>query len=217
MTDLHTLLAPMSETVILGNGAFPEKESVRQLLRTAKTIICCDGAVNKIATIGITPTVVVGDLDSIAIDQLERLGAIVHPDKSEEYNDMQKALKYCMANHIDNVLLIGFAGLREDHFIANVSIMANYSDRLQMTMVTDHGVFNVIHNTTTLPSIPGMQVSIFVKNEHLPLTFHRLKYPVEHRCFQHFWEASLNEALTSDFTIELHGEGCVVVYRVVER
>lgn len=217
MTDLHTLLAPMSETVILGNGAFPEKESVRQLLRTAKTIICCDGAVNKIATIGITPTVVVGDLDSIAIDQLERLGAIVHPDKSEEYNDMQKALKYCMANHIDNVLLIGFAGLREDHFIANVSIMANYSDRLQMTMVTDHGVFNVIHNTTTLPSIPGMQVSIFVKNEHLPLTFHRLKYPVEHRCFQHFWEASLNEALTSDFTIELHGEGCVVIYRAVER
>ena len=199
-------------TVILANGQFPCSNTALECLRQAEQIICCDGALDKLVAAGYEPTAIVGDLDSAQAADLQRWKDRVHPDKSEEYNDLQKALKYCIANELNLVTLLGCGGGREDHFIANLSIMATYSEHLDMKMVTDYGTFIAIRQTTTLPSQEGQQISIFCKDEHLPLTFHNLKYPVHERCFQHLWEGSLNEALDNEFTIELHGEGVVVVY-----
>jgi len=199
-------------TVILANGQFPCSNTALECLRQAEQIICCDGALDKLVAAGFEPSAIVGDLDSVQAADLQRWKDRVHPDKSEEYNDLQKALKYCIANELNHVTLLGCGGLREDHFIANFSIMATYSEYLDMKMVTDYGTFIAIRQTTTLPSFKGQPVSVFCKDEHLPLTFHNLKYPVHERCFQHLWEGSLNEALDNEFTIELHGEGVVVVY-----
>ena len=198
--------------MIVANGAFPTGMYALDILRKAEQIICCDGALDKLVAAGYEPTAIVGDLDSAQKSSLLRWKDRLHPDKSEEYNDLQKALKYCIANELNHVTLLGCGGLREDHFIANLSIMATYSEYLDMKMVTDYGTFIAIRQTTTLPSTKGQPVSVFCKDEHLPLTFHNLKYPVHERCFQHLWEGSLNEALGDSFSIELHGEGVVVVY-----
>ena len=199
-------------TVILANGQFPCNNTALECLRKAEQIICCDGALDKLVAAGFEPSAIVGDLDSAQAADLQRWKDRVHPDKSEEYNDLQKALKYCIANELNHVTLLGCGGLREDHFIANLSIMATYSEQLDLKMVTDYGTFIAIRQTSTLPTFKGQQVSVFCKDELLPLTFHGLKYPVQERCFQHLWEGSLNEALGDSFTIELHGEGVVVVY-----
>lgn len=200
------------QTVILANGALPTEMHALEILRQAEQIICCDGAVGKLVEAGLEPTAIVGDLDSMRKEDLQKWQHCLYPDKSEEYNDLQKALKYCLAHQLDHIVLLGCNGLRDDHFIANLSIMATYCEQLHLKMVTDYGTFIVLRQTTTLPSFAGQQISIFCKDEHLPLTFHGLKYPVQRRCFMHFWEGSLNEALKDNFTIELHGEGVVVVY-----
>lgn len=201
------------EHVILANGAFPEREASLELLRHAKVIICCDGAVEKLLAHGIRPTVIVGDCDSMPSTLLTQWADILAIDKSEEYNDLQKALKYCLNHGIDNITLLGCGGLRDDHFIANLSIMATYSSQMSLTMVNDNGSFHVIHQTTTMDATPGQQISVFTKDEHLPLTFHGLKYPVNGQCFKHLWEGSLNEALGDTFTIELPRAGVVIVYK----
>jgi thiamine pyrophosphokinase len=138
-----------------------------------------------------------------------------YPDKSEEYNDLQKALKYCTANGYDNILLLGCGGLREDHFIANLSILAMYSKEMHLTMLTEHGVFNVLRGTSTFHSLPGMQVSVFARSPHTKLTFTGLKYPVNDRSFKWLWEGSLNEAVGDTFTVEASDDEPVVVYRAL--
>ena len=200
-------------TIVVANGAFPERGDALELMRCAKHLVCCDGAIDKVTAHGLIPTAVVGDCDSMRAESLERWGSILHPDKSEEYNDLQKALRYCLREGLSPVALIGCEGLREDHFIANLSIMATYSEFLPLVMVTQEGVFNVLRQSATLLSRKGQQVSVFCTDTQLPLTFHGLKYPVRRRAFQHLWEGSLNEALGDAFTIELHGEGAVIVYR----
>lgn len=200
------------QTVILANGALPTEMHAFEILRQAEQIICCDGAVGKLVEAGLEPTAIVGDLDSMRKEDLQKWQHCLYPDKSEEYNDLQKALKYCLAHQLDHIVLLGCNGLRDDHFIANLSIMATYCEQLHLKMVTDYGTFIGLRQTTTLPSFAGQQISIFCKDEHLPLTFHGLKYPVQRRCFKHFWEGSLNEALGEQFTIELHGSGTVILF-----
>ena len=138
-----------------------------------------------------------------------------YPDRSEEYNDLQKALKYCTAKGYDNILLMGCGGLREDHFIANLSILAMYSKEIHLTMLTEHGVFNVIHGTTTLRSLPEMQVSVFARNPRTKLTFTGLKYPVNDHSFKWLWEGSLNEAVGDGFVVEASDGEPVIIYRAI--
>ncbi len=200
------------ENIILANGAFPQSDYTRQLLSHAKHIICCDGAIEKLLSHHFMPTVIVGDGDSLNPADMQRWKSILAMDQSEEYNDLQKALKYCLSHQIDHITLLGCSGLRDDHFLANISIMATYSEFLSLRMTDDYGTFYPIRHTTTFKSKPGQQVSVFCKDEQLPITYHGLKYPVNHRCFHHLWEGSLNEAVGSEFTIEMHSEGVVLVY-----
>jgi thiamine pyrophosphokinase len=203
-------------TIVVANGEVPDSELSLSILNDKRRIVCCDGALQKLLSINIIPDVVVGDGDSMGIPPVETCHDIpYYPATSEEYNDLQKALKYCQANGYDDVLLLGCGGLREDHFIANLSIMVMYSEKMRLAMLTEHGVFNVLRGAATLPSFPGMQVSVFPSNLHTRLSFSGLKYPVNSRSFNWLWEGSLNEALGDAFTVEADDEEPVVVYRAI--
>lgn len=204
---------PQYKHIILANGVFPESERALTMLRQAETIICCDGAIDKMLDHGFSPTVIVGDCDSMSSENLKQWNHLICSDKSQEYNDLQKALKYCLKHGLDQVALLGCDGAREDHFIANLSIMATYAQWLNLEMITNFGTFNVIDRTTSFPSEPGQQISVFCKDETLQLSFEGLRYPVDKRSFNFFWEGSLNEALGDCFKIVLHGAGKVLVYR----
>lgn len=58
--------------VIVANGRFPSAELPLRLLKEAKTIIACDGAVKTLYEKGIHPDAIVGDLDSIPPDLRKR-------------------------------------------------------------------------------------------------------------------------------------------------
>ena len=227
-------------TAIVANGEDISSELSIRLLRKMKRAICCDGALQELLSVNIIPDVVVGDGDSMEIPPVEtqciaslhdedphRRDAMhcvstngheipYYPDKSEEYNDLQKALKYCMANGYDNILLLGCGGMREDHFIANLSIMVMYSETLSLRMLTEHGVFNVLRSKETLKAFPGMQVSVFARSPLTRLIFTGLKFPVNNRAFNWLWEGSLNEALGDEFIVEASDDEPVVVYRALQ-
>jgi len=205
--------------VIIANGEFPDYELALDVLQNAEVIVCCDGAYESFLQQNIetqAEIVVTGDGDSLSADLLKKCGSSFISDKSTEYNDLQKALKYCQRKGYNSILLIGCEGKREDHFIANLSIMATYSELLDLKMLTAHGIFHVIRKSSTLPSFAGQQVSVFCKDNQLPLTFEGLKYPVQKRCFQYLWEGSLNEAMGDNFTITMHRDGVVIIYQTLK-
>ena len=128
-------------TAIVGNGEVPSSELSIRLLRKMERVVCCDGALQKLLSVNITPDVVVGDGDSMDREELSRHSIPYHADRSEEYNDLQKALKYCQANGYGEVLLLGCGGLREAHFIAHLSILVMYSEKMRLSVVTEDGVY----------------------------------------------------------------------------
>lgn len=206
------------ETVVVGNGELTDSPESQKLLKSGARVICCDGALQKLLSINIIPDAVVGDGDSMDKALLEKYHIPYFPDKSEEYNDLQKALRYCLSNLLDNIVLLGFGGLREDHFIANLSIWVMYSVRFhKIIMLTEHGIFNVMRGKAEFRSYEGMQVSVFARDNTVEYSFSGLKYPVEERAFGWLWEGSLNEATGPSFQISSNNESPVIVYRAKSR
>lgn len=208
------------KTIILANGEIPTHPKAIEALQVASHIVCCDGAIKNLLELGFNPTVIIGDLDSISEALYSQYREIIIADKDEEYNDLQKALRYCISMHWLDVVILGGFGKREDHALANISIMLQYSnpgvnqkDELKIKMITNTGLFTPIFETTTFESFEKQQVSIFSFDKQAKLTFHGLKYPVKNRSFQYLWEGSLNESLSDRFTIEC-SRGEVVVFQV---
>lgn len=210
----------MGVTVILANGDIPSHSEAFKLLNNAEHIVCCDGAVSHLKQMGYAPEIIVGDMDSISETDYIEFKDRIYTDASEEYNDLQKALKLCLSRGWNEITILGGFGKREDHSIANLSIMHSYSvkmnqditKRTRIRMVTNFGVFTPIFNTTTFDTFPGQQVSVFPISKGTKLTFQGLKYPVVERIFDYLWEGSLNEAIGDFFSIEF-SEGEVIVYQ----
>jgi thiamine pyrophosphokinase len=205
--------------IIFANGEIPTHQYPMEVLKNVSKIVCCDGAVEKLIQLGYIPTVIVGDLDSISNPLKQQFESIIYPDKDFEFNDLQKAIRFCLNKKWTKIAILGGFGLREDHALANLSIMLNYtleynahhSDTITIDMISNSGIFSAFSESTTFESYSGQQISIFSFKRETKLTFKGLKYPVTNRSFYYLWEGSLNEAVSDQFSIECSG-GEVVVF-----
>jgi len=197
--------------VVLCNGSFPQHSIPLQLLDNADKIICCDGATVKLLNYGKEPYAIVGDLDSLPDDLRHKYNDRVYHDKDQETNDLTKAVYWCYKQKIENVVILGATGLREDHTIGNVSLLSEYAGFINIKMVTDTGFFIPVNQSIELKSYKGQQISIFSITPETKITTNGLQYDVFERQFKNWYQGTLNEALADSFTINID-KGNLILY-----
>jgi thiamine pyrophosphokinase len=188
-------------TVILANGTYPTHEVPLARLREAGMIICCDGAAEKLVAHGLEPGIIIGDLDSVSPALRERYASILVHDADQETNDLTKAVNWCVGNGIREVAILGATGIREDHTLGNISLLADYRDRIEAVMLTDTGSFRVYDRSVTISSRSGQQVSVFSIDPSLKVTSSGLKYPLDNLTLHSWWRGTLNETLAESFSL----------------
>ena len=157
-----------TEAVILANGSFPTHSIPLAILKSSNPVICCDGAVNSLEKAGLSPGLIIGDMDSIQPALLEKYkNQIVHL-MGQSDSDLEKTLKICLDENILKLNCLGISGFREDHLLSNLFLLWNYSNQLDINVYTDFGQFSFISNKAVLTSFPGQLVSIFskIRNPH---------------------------------------------------
>jgi|TARA_Y100000310_G_scaffold312339_1_gene359549 thiamine pyrophosphokinase len=198
-------------TVVLADGKFPQAELPRRYLFEAEKIICCDGAVGHLENCKLTPSVIVGDMDSISHELKQKYSDRIIKISEQETNDLTKAITWAADNKTEELVLLGAAGKRIDHTIGNASLLAEHCNLLKLMMVTDEGFLLPITKTTTLSSKPGQQISIFSLHNDTRYTSKGLKYPLNNTQLPSWWSGSLNEALSDAFTLKFDG-GPALIY-----
>ncbi len=200
------------KAVIVANGAFPTNPNAIEQLSTAKFIVCCDGAVNKLENTIYIPNAIVGDLDSLHHRLKEKYEDRLYHFSDQETNDLTKAVNWCISKSFTDVSIVGATGLRDDHMIGNIFLLPLYAQQLNVKMYTDHGVFTVMQSENSFQSYKGQQVSIFSTIPSLLISTVNLKYPLENQSLPMLWQGTLNEALGESFEIKISG-GDLIVYQ----
>lgn len=202
--------------IILADGLFPSSEQTQKMLWEAESIVCCDGAAQKLLDFGIEPQFIAGDLDSLSDEFKQRFASKITINPDQEINDLTKAVEFCLSKQWDNIAILGATGLREDHTLGNISLLCDYKKRVNdIVMISDTGIFIPILKTTTFQSFPGQQISIFSLDPQNKLSFKGLKYPVHNHAFTSWWQGTLNASCGDSFEIILHEKGSVLVYFVL--
>ena len=216
----YPLLTPDAsfDAVILGNGDFPKHALALQLLAHAPYICCCDGAAQHAIERGYMPHAIVGDGDSLPQILKTKYREILHIVSEQNDNDLTKAtlfarshLKMDASTHTrPRFCYLGATGKREDHTLGNISLMLYYYRQLAIdpVMITDYGYFVAASGSMRFASYPGQQVSIF-NATCKELSSSGLKWDIYP--FSELWQGTLNESLSSEFTV--HADGDYLLYR----
>lgn len=118
----------MSRIVIFANGHLPDVEKARAILGADDHIIAADGGTRHALALGLTPNVVIGDLDSMRRDEIEDVKAreiqiVLYPrDKNE--TDLELALNHALELKPDRILVIGALGNRLDQTLTNLALIS---------------------------------------------------------------------------------------------
>ncbi len=201
-----------NKTIILANGSFPKSSNLLNILDNAKQIICCDGAVNKLIDSGREPSLIIGDLDSVNSNIKEQFSDKIIQVSNQYTNDLSKAVNWCVSSNINEVIILGATGEREDHTIANIALLSKYQKLLNTIMLTENGSFIPISETTTFDSFIGQQISIFSQDPELKISSEGLKYPLDKLALSYWWVGTLNEAISEHFTVIFKEDSPIIVY-----
>lgn len=114
---------------IVSNGQMFDDDFYLELFKEQNPdyIICADGGVNHLKKLGINPTVIIGDLDSITMEHLNfyrknNVEIIKYPTIKDE-TDTQLAVQYAISLPVTEIILLGALGDRMDHSLANIYLM----------------------------------------------------------------------------------------------
>ncbi len=113
--------------IIVANGASPTATDMARWRRPDDCIIAADGGAHHALSLGFTPQIVVGDMDSLddeTCNQLARQGCcfILYPVEKNE-TDLELALLFAVDEGATEIVLLGALGGRLDQLLANVLLL----------------------------------------------------------------------------------------------
>lgn len=119
----------MKRILIFANGELPDLDRARDLIPDSDYIICADGGTRHALALNIQPDLIIGDLDSVAGEDLQTLkeaGVVVDSfphDKNE--TDLELAIERAIELNPGQVTIIAALGGRLDQTLANLALLTD--------------------------------------------------------------------------------------------
>ena len=199
---------------ILADGDFPVAAESFYELRHASVVVCCDGAAEALVRHGGEPDYIVGDIDSLPGEFVERYSSVIHRVTEQDDNDLTKAFHFALTLSPSRIVILGATGGREDHTLGNIGHLVDFTREAScpVEMVTETGRFFALLDSGTFSVLPGSQVSLFAFDPTLVVRSEGLVYQTSGVVFDALWKATLNEASSNRVTLTLNHPAGVIVY-----
>ena len=119
----------MQRIIIFANGELPDLHKARLLIQKQDYIICADGGIRHAQALGVSPDLILGDMDSAEKDQLQKFQdakisiELFPQDKNE--TDLELALKRALAWGPEKIVIMAALGGRLDQTLANITLLTD--------------------------------------------------------------------------------------------
>lgn len=98
-------------------------------------VVAADGAARRLASAGLRPDAIIGDLDSFDDrHSAATRGSLLVEELDQNRNDFEKALDWLITQGVDDVTIVGCTGGMPDHALNNFSVLARYAGRLHIRL-----------------------------------------------------------------------------------
>lgn len=173
--------------LIFANGNFAVNSQIKDVIEKAETIIAVDGGANHCESLGIKPSILIGDCDSIEKQLVEQYIneniPISRFPKQKDATDLELALEYTM-NLKEGCLevdILGGLGGRWDMSLANIQLAAQ--DKFSSLNITLHDAkcqLRILHpGRYSFAAAEDQRISILPLSSSVAgVTLHGMMYPL---------------------------------------
>ena len=154
----------MPRALIFANGDLVSLEATRAILQPGDVIIAADGGARQARALGINPSVIIGDFDSLSADEIrffEGQGVQLqrYPPAKDE-TDLELALFYALRAGYCPILILGAFGGRLDQALGNIALLSD-PEALQTDVRLEDGLTEAffIRERAVIHGAPGDTVS----------------------------------------------------------
>jgi thiamine pyrophosphokinase len=171
----------LKKCIILANGKPPRKSVITFFQKNGyDTLLCADGGADSALRLGLTPNYIIGDLDSIskeAINKFKNTSKILQYKRQND-TDVEKCLKFAIKNKFDEALLIGVTGNRLDHTICNLGIVLKFFSKIKLSLLAENSYLKPYTADVRLKTQKGEIISLYGFDKKTKITSKGLKYPL---------------------------------------
>lgn len=118
--------------VIVTNGEIENIRTLDKHIFESDFVICVDGATRYLKEIDMVPNLLVGDLDSISLDDMEWVKSkgvkLRKFPKEKDKTDTELAIDFALEHSPTMITLIGAIGSRVDHSMGNIFLLKKILD-----------------------------------------------------------------------------------------
>lgn len=173
--------------VIIAAGSIDDPQRDRNRIQPEDFIIAADGGAAYSHQLGIEPNVIIGDLDSLDQDLLQKyrrlnVNIITHPTHKDA-TDLELAIEYALQKKADEIIVLGALGQRWDHSLGNILLLANPEfQSVPIRMVSGPVEITLIQaaQTRAIYGKVGDLVSLIpIKGDASGISTHGLEYPLD--------------------------------------
>lgn len=193
----------MSRAILFANGDPPNPDLIRALIQPADVLIAADGGARHALALGLIPSVLIGDFDSLADEELDKFasaGASLqrHPPAKDE-TDLELALDYALKIGYTPILILGAYGGRLDHSIGILALLSA-PKCIDAGVRADDGWTEAffISKQAEISGAPGDTVSLIAWGQPAEgVTTENLEYPLKAETLSPYRTRGISNVLTA--------------------
>lgn len=175
-------------------------------------IIAADGAALQLRRLGITPNVIIGDLDSFHshAEDIDFPHSLIVCNPDQETNDFEKCLVHCQYAGFHSVLICGFHGGMLEHSLNNWSVFMRFSLNMNLCIYESTRYIFSIHQSAAFNAFPQEIISL-IPQPAVRLTTYGLHWPLTNEWLRlGAREGARNQAIRDEVRIDIH-EGSLLL------
>lgn len=172
--------------IIIAGGDISEPEYYKKLVKEDDYIICVNGGSSHALKMGLTPDLLVGDMDSLAETVRDKImkskpEIISHPPEKDK-SDLELALDYAVREKPSEIIILGaLGGKRADHFFINLLLLqVPLKEGIKARIMDERHEIYIAENSFEVSGKPGDYLSLFALTPEVKeITTEGLKYPLQ--------------------------------------
>ncbi len=194
----------MKKTIIFLNGDKTDVSRVKNYIDNQTIIIGCDGGAQHAINLGITPHIVLGDMDSISSKLKKNLENnnvkfVSYPVKKDN-TDAELAVDYAIQQECNDIILTGILGARIDHMLATIHMLANPKwEKINLRIIEGNQDMYIVRKKIKLIGKKGDIISLIPLNgDATGITTQNLAYSLQGSTLQGYSTLGVSNIMTKN-------------------
>jgi len=167
-------MSPDPKRIILSaNGPLPNPRAILPIIEKGDFLIAVDGGLRHITNLGLTPNLIIGDLDSADPDLIQSLKTQdveirKHPAEKDQ-TDLELGIQSALAMKPKSIRVLGALGGRIDQTLGNIFLLTKPElAEIDIRLVDGTQEVFLIRDAAKLQGQPGQRVSLLPLRQPAP-------------------------------------------------